>query len=248
MIVVLKFRKNCDEKIKKKIINLLNELKIKHTENIQQADLAIIIGGDGTFLFWQSQISCPILGIKDRGVGHYMKASQNDFLKKIKTVLKGKEGKDYYIYKLLRITATLNKKILPPALNEYLVSSGLTREMFNCQLKIRGDESLERNSGIIVYTPTGSSAFAKSAGAEELKWDDKRMGIVALAPYSGRLKKGEILLSKGGFYIKCLNKKGEICIDGQKKYTYKIKYNDRIFIQKSNNYAKVIGFSPNFYS
>ena len=139
--------------------------------------------------------------------------------------------------------ATLNGKILPPALNEYLISSGYVKKMFNSKLKVRGKESLERNSGIIIYTPTGSNAFASSAGAKKLPWNKGKIGIVALAPYSGRLKNGEILLDKGDITLKCLNKIGEICIDGQDKYTYKIRRGDKIRVRKSSDYALVLDFN-----
>lgn len=168
------------------------------------------------------------------------------FCKKIKIILQGRAGKDYYIYKLLRISAILNEKTLPSALNEYLISSGVVREMFNCQLEVKNKKSSERNSRIIIYTPSGSSAFVHAAVAKELNWNDKKIGT-AVAPYSGRLKKGEILLTKSKIILRCLNKKGEICADGQKKYVYKIKYNDEILISKSSCCVQIIGFSPNLF-
>lgn len=231
-----------DQGGERRISGLLKSLGIELTENPQQADLAILLGGDGTFLFWQSKINCPLLGIKTGGVGHYLSSSKNDFLEKIKKVLQGKEGKDYFIHKFLRLEATLNGKKLPPALNEYLISPIYTRKMFSCKLKVKGKESLERNSGVIIYTPTGSTAFASSAGGKKLNWDEKKIGIIALAPYSGKLKKGEILLNKEKIMVECLNQEGEICVDGQEKYTYKIKYGDKIVIEKSPNYSQVIGF------
>jgi len=62
MKIVLISSKNQNQeanKIEKAIIDLLNDFKIQLTKNIQQANLAIIIGGDGTLLFWQSQIYLP---------------------------------------------------------------------------------------------------------------------------------------------------------------------------------------------
>ncbi len=243
MKVFIGSRKNQDQATKKKVLTLLKNLGIKPINNPQKADLAIILGGDGTFLFWQSKINCPMLGIRTRGVGYYMQASKNNFLKGLKIILNGKRGKDYFINKFLRLEATLNGKILPPALNEYLVSSGLVRKMFNSKLKVRGKGSLERNSGIIIYTPTGSNAFASATGAKKLAWAEKKIGIVALAPYSGRLKRGETLLDNGKITLECLNKIGEICIDGQDKYTYKIKQGDKIKVRKSSHYALVLDFN-----
>ncbi|MFA5743038.1 MAG: hypothetical protein WCX77_02450 [Candidatus Paceibacterota bacterium] len=246
--IAVRFGKKENLSAKKKIFGFLKNLEVEITDDAAQADLAIIVGGDGTFLYWQSEFKCPLLGVKDKkeGVGYYMSASLEDFSEKISTALSGKKGKDYYVLELLKLEADLNGKKLPLALNEYLISSGYTREMFNCIADIKGKRSLERNSGVIGYTPTGSNAFAKAARAKRLDWNCRKMGITALAPYSGELERGEILLDNGGAVIECLNDKGEICVDGQIKYSYKIKRGDIITVRKSAEQARVIGFSPNF--
>jgi NAD kinase len=246
--VAVRFGKKESSSVKKKIFGFLKNLEAEVADNAGRADLAIIVGGDGTFLYWQSEFKCPLLGVKDKkeGVGYYMSASLEDFPEKISMVLGGKEGKDYFVRKLLKLAADLNGKSLRPALNEYLISSGRTRKMFNCRIKVDGKEFVERNSGIIVYTPTGSNAFAEAAGAKKLAWNCKKMGIAAVAPYAGILKRGEILLAGGEAVMECLDNKGEICVDGQEKYSYKIKRGDMIAVRKSEEPAGVIGFSPNF--
>lgn len=231
-----------NREIKKKIHILFKNLSEEITKDPKIADLSILIGGDGTFLYWQNRFGCPIFGIKTNGIGYYMSASKKNYLKKIEKICRGKMDKDYFIHKYLKLEAHLNKKLLPSALNEYLISSGYTRKIFNSKLKIGDKEFSERNSGIIVYTPTGTTAFAGSCGAEKLNWNENKFGVIGIAPYSGRLRKGEILLNKRKIIIECLNKNGEICIDGQEKYTYKIKKGDRIIVEKSKNFAKVIRF------
>ena len=231
-----------NKEIKEKVCILLKKLGSKVVKMPKQADLAIIIGGDGSFLFWQEKVACPMLGIKTRGVGNYMTASKEDYSEKIRKVCQGKKNKDYFVRKFLRIKAYLNKKSLPLALNEYLISAGYTRKMFNSKLKVKNKEFLERNSGIIVYTPTGSSGLAHSCGAKKLIWNSVNFAVIGLAPYSGRLKKGGILLSKEKVIIECLNENGEVCVDGNEKYSFKIKRGDKITIQKSKDFAKVITF------
>lgn len=235
-----------DREIKEKICVFLKSLGERIIKEPTQSDLAIVIGGDGTFLFYQGKFTCPILGIKTRGIGYYMSTSKKDYLEKIGKVCQGTENKDYFVRKFLRLKAHLNKKPLPLALNEYLISAGLTRKMFNAKLKAKARESFERNSGIIIYTPTGSSGFASSCGAKKMKEIEDKFGVIALAPYSGRLKEGEIILNKGKVIIECLDEEGEVCVDGKEKYTYKIKYGDKITIEKSDNYIRVIRFGNIF--
>jgi len=247
MEVIIKTGKNvagAGKSIKREIGGLLRKYSARQTDDVARANLAIIIGGDGTFLYWQSRLSCPVYGIKTGGVGYYMGASADDFSGKLGEILNGMNNGCQQSNLLARMVAELNGRVFPLALNEYLISSGHVRQMFNCKLTVRGKETVERNSGIIVYTPTGSNAFASAAGAESLKINDRKMGIVALAPYSGRLKKKGIFFDKDEVKIECLNDFGEICVDGQKKYTYKIMAGDAVIIKKSVDNLKVVGILP----
>lgn len=251
MKVAIKVGKTCGgrgREIKKTIGYLLKEQGMELTADNQEADLAVIIGGDGTFLAWQSKFKCPLFGIKssDRGVGYYAGASAVDYLAKIGEILNGNKIKNYRIILLARISAESGGRVFPLALNEYLISSGYVRKMFNCKLTIGGETSIERNSGVIVYTPTGSNAFARSAGAKKMKNNDAKIGVIAIAPYQGRLKSGGIILDGGEVKIECLNESGEICADGQKENSYKIKSGDSVTIRKSEKPLQIIEFAPGF--
>jgi len=246
--IIIKTKKREESLGWNKVVSFLKESGVKCVKNSKLAEAAIIIGGDGSILHWQSRVDCPLLGIKERkeGVGYYTKASLGDFQKKIVKILEGRENKDYYIHKLSMVEARLNGKALHPALNEYLISSGYARKMFNCIIKIGKKNFFERNSGIIAYTPTGSNAFAGSAHAERMEWNSEKIGLAALAPYSGKLKKGGMFFDSEKILIKCLDDKGEICIDGQKSRLYSLRRGDVVTIQKSKEKAKIIGFSPSF--
>lgn len=244
MKVAIKTAKNAADEVKeieKRIGKLLKDMKIAQTGIIGGADLAIIIGGDGTFLRWQSKAGCPMIGVKTGGVGYYMGATPEDFFANVSKILN--ENNSVGRRRLLtRLTARLDGIIFPLALNEYLVSSGYVRQMFNCRLTVDGVSSVERNSGIIIYTPTGSNAFAHAAGAKIMACTGKKIGIIALAPYQGRLMGGEIIISDGEIKIECLNSCGEICADGQKEGAHKIKSGDIITIKKSDDPLKTVYF------
>jgi NAD kinase len=242
--IFVAWKKNYGEKIALSVCSILRSFDLDYTfDSPKNCDLAILVGGDGTVLKHQTSISCPIFGINPgKSVGFYMGANFKDFEKKLRKILAGKEGKDYFIFKFSRLKAEINKIPLPfHALNEILVSPIYTRRILNAELKIKGKISKERNSGIIIYTPSGSYAYANSAGAKILK-DENKFGIVAIAPYEGTLKKGEIILDKGKIAIKCLNEEGEVCVDGQEEQVCKIKKDDIVSVYKSDEPAKIIMF------
>ncbi|MCD6590918.1 MAG: NAD(+)/NADH kinase [Candidatus Aenigmarchaeota archaeon] len=231
------------EEIKKKVCKILDRFGLKYTlTDKNNVDLAILIGGDGTVLRHQNTLSAPIFGINPgSSVGYYMTANPKNFGRKLRNLLFGKEGKDYEVKKYTRLEAYINKTKMPfLALNDVLISPIYVRRILDAELTLKGKKTVERNSGILVYTPTGSHAYAASAGAKPLEDMSKKFGVVAIAPYSGRLKKGEILINRGSVKVKCLNNEGEVCIDGQDDQTAKIRKGDIVAVRKTNNNASII--------
>jgi NAD kinase len=234
--------------IKKRVENILDQLGIEHVyENLHDIDLAILIGGDGTLFGNQSFLECPILGINPgHSIGFYMAADSRDFEKKVRRVLLGKEGKDFFIQKFPRLETKINRTKIPyTGMNDVLVSPIYVRRILDSELRVKGRKSIERNSGILVYTPGGSHAYARSAGAKPIK-DQKRFGVVGIAPYCGRLKRRKITLSEGIVSIKCLNPEGEVCVDGQECQVTKINEGDVVSVKKSRSPVRIIAFEKNF--
>ena len=98
----------------------------------------------------------------------------------------------------------------------------------------------------MVYTPTGSNAFAHSAGARKLRADDGRIGVIALAPYSGLLKKGGVLVKKGAVGMRLLCRTGEVSIDGSETFLRKVREGDHVLVERSERPLRLIGFSRTF--
>lgn len=240
-------RPNHPKDISEKVLKVLKNLGAKTTSKPEpNTDLAILIGGDGTLLYNHSRLGCPILGIKDPlHVGYYMGASTRDFKTKLEKLIQGKQGKDFFIHEFLRLETRVNGKLLPDlALNEVFINPIYSRRMLNTEMTLSGVKSVERNSGIVVYTPAGSNAFAGSLGAKKLKPNESSFGVIPVATYSGRLK--PTLMKRGEVVVKCRNMVAEVCIDGVENRAQQIKYNDTVSVRKSRDYARIVGFSKNF--
>ncbi|MCK5023069.1 MAG: NAD(+)/NADH kinase [Candidatus Aenigmarchaeota archaeon] len=242
--VFVAWKKNYGEKIALKVCSILREYDVEYTfRELKGCDLAIVVGGDGTLLKFQSSLECPMLGINPgRSVGHYMSATNKDFETKLRKLLTGKEGKDYFLRIYPRLETAINGTDVPFfALNEVLVSPIYVRRIMDSELTANGKKSKERNTGIIFYTPSGSYAYAKSAGAEIIK-DDTKFGAVAIAPYAGKLKKGEILSEKE-MRLTHLRKRGELCVDGQPDQTITLNRGDTILVKKNGHPVTIVWFS-----
>lgn len=241
--VFVAWKKGYGEKIALKAFSILRDLGIEYVfDEPRDCDLAIMAGGDGTLLGHQASLECPILGINPgKSVGYYMAADNRNFEKMLRRLLTGKEGKDYFFREYPRLETSINKIRLPfPVLNEVLVSPIYVRRTMYSKLILKRKKTLECNSGIIIYTPSGSHGYAKSAGAKVMG-DGKKFGVAALAPCDGRLKKGEITEGKR-VSVKYLGEEGEICVDGQEHQICRIRKDDMVTVRKSKKPAKIVHF------
>ncbi|MCD6496297.1 MAG: NAD(+)/NADH kinase [Candidatus Aenigmarchaeota archaeon] len=248
MRFIILHKKGYGEKLRDEIAAFLERNGADWTERIEKADFALSIGGDGTLMRDHYKLKCPVLGINPaNSIGYYIRADKHDYKERLLAMMNGKEGRDYYVYELMRLSAKLNgKKMEALALNDILVSPVYVRRMLETRLSLDSGTGVERNSGILVYTPTGSHAFAHSAGASKMKYDCDRMGVTALAPYSGTLKQREITVAKGDVKIECLSPEGEVCIDGSETNLRKIGRGDVVEVSKSSSPLKLVGFRKRF--
>ena len=136
-------------------------------------DLIIIFGGDGTLLHLLRHMShkpTPVLGVHCGLVGSLMELNNINFEKNFLDVLEGK----FAIEKRARLQAEVDGKKLQPSLNEIVLVSTKTITTVRYDLWIGGKfMGSDAGNGIIAATPTGSTAYALSAGGPVLMPDTK---------------------------------------------------------------------------
>ena len=130
-------------------------------------DAIIIIGGDGTVIRTVrtlGDLSIPLLGVNRGGIGFLTEVDTRD-LADILPLLRGEHILDER--GLLEITAQRNGDILfhGRALNEAVIAQGAIARILNLQTLVNGELlTTYRADGLILSTPTGSTAYSLSAG------------------------------------------------------------------------------------
>lgn len=149
-------------------------------------NMAFSVGGDGTFLRTVSFLhkkNIPILGINTGRLGFLADISANEIDPTLDEILKGK----YVVEERTQIKLTSNKKEEPPcyALNEVAILKQDQSSMITVTMYINGEilSSYEAD-GIIVATPTGSTAYSLSVGGAIIAPDTPNFIITAIAPHS----------------------------------------------------------------
>ncbi len=130
-------------------------------------DMALSIGGDGTFLTTASQVGdldIPILGINYGHLGFLADAPNSDLMPILDVLLSGK----YTVQQRMRLRVSCNDFTLetpPYALNEIAAIKAGINSMIKIDVSLNGQPFHTYNAdGLIVATPTGSTAYNLSVG------------------------------------------------------------------------------------
>jgi NAD+ kinase len=157
------------------------------TNNEFEADLAVTIGGDGTFLRTASVIgkkNIPILGVNAGRLGFLADVGEEDLEETFKDIFTG----NYRIEHRSQLHLTTEHKIYHGfnyALNEMAILKQDSASMITVHAHINGEylTSYEAD-GIIIATPTGSTAYSLSVGGPIITPDTRNFVISAIAPHS----------------------------------------------------------------
>ena len=193
------------------------KLNVKGTkiEDMDDANLIICVGGDGTILrtlhFLRQSI--PILGVNMGGLGFLTEVQPSDVFGVLEKILAG----NYEVEEEERLSVSISaKERIPFAMNEAVVITSKPGKMLHFAILINGEEFERlRADGVIFATPTGSTAYAMSAGGPIVDTSVKAMIVVPIAPF--KLSARPLVLDiKRKVSVELLSEKDALLvIDGQ---------------------------------
>jgi NAD+ kinase len=150
-------------------------------------DVAVVLGGDGTMLGIARQLArhdTPLVGINQGRLGFITDIALDEFEAKLGAILAGDYGEEQRTMLeggVERVGATIFESV---ALNDVIVSRGATAGMVELRIEIDGEFVAQlRADGLIVGSPTGSSAYALSAGGPILHPGLAGWALVPIAPH-----------------------------------------------------------------
>lgn len=151
-------------------------------------DLAIVIGGDGTMLYVARNLAdyeVPIIGINQGRLGFLADIAPDKMLEDIGKILDGDYNSEHRF--LLHAEVMRSGKIVhnAVAMNDVVINKGELARLIEFEVYLDGEfiNSI-RADGMIVATPTGSTAYALSAGGPILHPTLPAMAIVPVCPHT----------------------------------------------------------------
>ena len=220
-------------------------IQFESLQNVyKMCDMIVVLGGDGTIMESARQAALratPILGINLGHLGYLaeLEMSELDLLDK---VMAGQ----YRIDKRTMLNATIiganqKEKQSGYALNDAVISNGFVARIIDLQLSEGGTFiNTYRADGLIISTPTGSTAYSMSAGGPVA---DPRISCFCVTPVCPQMLSARPILFPDDAVLEvkhvCRREKVlYLTLDG--KINFELMRNDIVRITKSNLFASII--------
>jgi len=163
-------------------------IEVLPEEQVARADLVIAVGGDGTMLYAGSlttENDIPLLGINRGRLGFLADVMTDDMLPSVDHILAG----DYTVESRLLLSADLQRAngevVTAIAFNDVVLQRSETGRMVDFETSVAGQfVNTHSGDGLIVATPTGSTAYALSCGGPIVEPHLDAMVVVPICPHT----------------------------------------------------------------
>lgn len=215
---------------------------VSKSELGKHCDLVIVLGGDGTFLSAAREVApraVPMIGINQGHLGFLTQISRDKMIDDLRPVLEGKYLPEERI--LLEVDLIRNGEIIQRslALNDAVVSRGSVGQMIEFEVFINQEfVYTQRSDGLIVSTPTGSTAYALAAGGPILHASLRAFTLVPICPQS--MTNRPIAIPDTSEIEILITKNGDACVHFDGQTFLELQHLDRLQIRRYHNPLRVL--------
>ena len=229
---------------------VIDALKSKNTDIPDDLLCIIVLGGDGTFLSVARFIgsrNIPLMGVKFGEVGFLAETTEDKLYDAVTLVLEGK----YRIQKRTRLDIKVmrgNVQIIDvDVLNDAVINKSALSRLASCAVFLDSIYlTTYRADGLIIGTPTGSTAYSLAAGGPVV---DPAVPSIILTPICPFTLTNRPLIIPDSTRIEILLEGSPedmiLTLDGQEGF--EMDPGDKIFIKKSKNDISMISFENQSY-
>lgn len=217
-------------------------------ENVP-TDIALSIGGDGTLLGVcrrYSHHAVPVCGINIGTLGFMADIELDELEKKLQKILDG----DYIIEHRLLLAGYVisdgKKRFLGHAINDIVVKGGVARMLY-LGLTINQSHLLDyKADGILVSTPTGSTAYSLSAGGPIMNPNVRALIVTPICAHTFNLRP-LVIREDDTVHIQIARVQQDIIVTFDGQQVFRLLPGDEVIVQKSNAQAEIVKFEDKDY-
>lgn len=208
----------------------------------READLLLVFGGDGTMLKAARDIEgskTPLLGINIGGLGFLTAVSSKDLPKALEQVWKGNFS--YETRALIEVSGRCSgRQIRQSALNDIVVSRGALSRLISLDVSVNGEHITRyRCDGLIVSSPTGSTAYSLAAGGAVVLPTAEVFALTPICPHA--LSNRSIILPLNStIRIQAMNPARATILSVDGEVVAELDANDEVTVRRSTNIVRLV--------
>ena len=212
-------------------------------ELARKSELVVVLGGDGTMLRTSRYLTgykVPILGINMGSFGYLTEVNLNEIHSTLKLIISGKLVIEKRM--MLDVSIKHGKTVtnLGSVLNDVVINRGDLSRMNELELEVNGRYlTTYKGDGLIVSTPTGSTAYSLSAGGPIVFPGKDLIIINPICPHT--LTNRPIIFSEDSnlkITLWSKDKGAMLTLDGQE--AYRIKSGDAVIVKRSRHVTMLV--------
>jgi len=205
-------------------------------------DLALVVGGDGTMLGFGRQLApygVPLIGINQGRLGFITDIPLNKIEETLKPMLRGEYEVDDRAMMHAKVWRDGHCVFDAQALNDVVVNRGATSGMVELRVEVDGQfVATQRADGLIIATPTGSTAYSLSAGGPLLYPSLPSWVMVPIAPHT--LSNRPLVLADPGEIVIDLVSGRDASANFDMQSLASLLLGDRITVKRSQHRARFL--------
>jgi len=215
----------------------------------RETDMLIVFGGDGTMLRAAHSIAgskTPMLGINIGGLGFLTAVSSKELARALEHIWKG-EFK-YESRALIEVSGRCNgKQILKSALNDIVISRGALSRLISLEVSVNGELITRyRCDGLIVSSPTGSTAYSLAAGGAVVSPTAEVFALTPICPHA--LSNRSIILPLNStIRVKAMKPAPATLLSVDGEVVAELDAEDEVIVRRSRSVVRLVNLANNSF-
>ncbi|SCY20293.1 NAD+ kinase [Nitrosospira sp. Nl5] len=213
------------------------------------ADLAIVLGGDGTMLNIARKLApfdVPLVGINQGRLGFLTDLSIDTMLQTLGSMLDGHYVAERRMLLYVEVVRNESDTFSALALNDVAVNRGVGGNMIEFEVRINNEYVYSlRSDGLIVATPTGSTAYALSAGGPILHPSLDLIALVPVSPHT--LSNRPIVVGPDAIVEILMHRTAVARVHSDSHSHFDLQEHDKVLVRRSPHEATLLHSSDHSY-
>ena len=209
----------------------------------QQADLAVVIGGDGNMLGAArvlSRYDIKVIGVNRGNLGFLTDLDPENARQQLAEVLEG----NYFTEQRFLLEAQVSRPQQTPrvatAINEVVLHPGKVAHMIEFEVYIDNNFAFsQRSDGLIIATPTGSTAYSLSAGGPILTPGLEAISVVPMFPHTLSARP-LVINSSSVIHLRFSSMRSDLEISCDSQIALPIREGEEVLIKRSPQHLDLI--------